>query len=92
MEPKEPFAEYPRSAPKVERPWWVKLTLIGLSSRRAVVACGWFSIALAAVSAVAGFFQYRFFLGILIAAAAFPYFATVMWMDQHDDWPIPQKR
>jgi hypothetical protein len=91
MEPQEPFAQYPRSAPKVERPWWVKMTLIGLTSRWAVVACGWFSIPLAAACAVAGFFNARFFVGILIAAAALPYFATVMWMDQHDDWDTPQK-
>jgi hypothetical protein len=51
---------------KPERPLWVRAGLLGLPTRGSALACFWLAILLAAACAIYGFWDPRFFLGILL--------------------------
>jgi hypothetical protein len=75
----------PRSP--VARPWWVKLTLWGLPSRRSALAFVWLSIGLAVACVVYGFWDRRFSFGVVWILAALGYLGAIRWVDKHGGWP-----
>lgn len=79
-------SNYPREHKETPRPWWVEISLIGLSSRRSVLSFGWLSIVLAAASVALVTVTPIALLGVGFLLAAWPYFATVAWMDRHNGW------
>jgi hypothetical protein len=82
MEP----SNYPRPQASQTRPFWVTLTMVGLKSRKAVVFFGWLSLTLAVASLIVALFFSLAIVGVILALAAWPYFATVKWMDANDGW------
>lgn len=79
-------SNYPRPNLIPAKPWWVRVTMVGLRTRASVLAFGWISIGLAIACLIAGFFYPRAFIGTLLFIAAWPYFATVRWMDANRAW------
>ena len=74
----------------MERPGWVKLGLWQINSRATAVFYLWFSVAIAALSVIAGLFFAPVLLwgvGILLASAW--YSAAIKWVDRNGAW---QKR
>ncbi|HEV3262572.1 MAG TPA: hypothetical protein VG013_37315 [Gemmataceae bacterium] len=71
----------------IRRPLWVRLGLWGLPERATAWGFVWLCIALAAGSAIYGFWDARFFAGCLLVLAALWYWLAIRWMDQHDRWP-----
>jgi hypothetical protein len=73
-----------------EWPWWVRLSLLGTKSRRALWAWTWASLALGVVLVVVGLWINRPFYAVLGAIggpwAAAMYWLTVRWIDQHGSW------
>jgi len=68
-------------------PFWVKLSLWGLSSRAAVWFFVWLCVALAAGAFVYGFTDRRgFWVAPLALAAAVPYRLAIRWIDRHGEW------
>jgi hypothetical protein len=68
-------------------PWWVKLSLWGVPRGRAGL---WFFVGLSIACAVAcviyGFWDHRFFLGVLFLLSALMYWLAIRWMDRHGSW------
>jgi hypothetical protein len=77
----------------VERPWWVKLCLLGLKSRLAVVTSCWLGVVLSVAVMGWGLYSGDFTDGrklkylLLFLALTTWYFATFRWIERHDDWP-----
>lgn len=79
-------------------PWWVRVTLIGLHSRSAVLAFFWLCLAcfplfvgvglwLRSVHADYSLGGFYFLLaGVLSIPAAMMYLLTVRWVDRHGRW------
>ena len=67
-------------------PWWVTLSLLGVSSRAAQWVCVAVSVALAAGSVAYGFWNPLFFWGIGFLFAALMYWLTIRWVDRHGSW------
>lgn len=63
------------------RPRWVRLGLLGLSSRGRARAFLYLSLLLAAVGLLFGVWP-----GLGMLAAAAWYWAAIRWMDRHDGW------
>ena len=80
------FVDYPREPMAIPRPWWVRVTMVGLKRRNAVLACGWFAVLVAFASLIAAIFSPIRLVGIGMLLAAWPYFATVRWMDKTGSW------
>jgi hypothetical protein len=68
-------------------PWWVSLGLWGLPGRGWAWGCFWLSVLIAAGSAVAGFYYWPAFFGVLFVFAAAWYFAAIRWVDRNGEWP-----
>jgi hypothetical protein len=68
-------------------PWWVKLSLWGVPGGR---AGQWFFVGLSVACAVAcvvyGFWDDRFFIGVLFLLSALMYWLTIRWIDRHGSW------
>jgi hypothetical protein len=88
----------PPRVPREHWPWWVKVSLIGSSSRRAQwfwagasAISGAVLLALAATQPRADVMEALTTIVFLIAAvlafvAAAIYWSTIRWMDRHGDW------
>jgi hypothetical protein len=70
------------------RPWWVRISLWGLSSRSSTWACAWFCLALAIVSVAyaAMSADRRFLLGGIMAFGTIGYTLSIRWVDRHGTW------
>lgn len=75
-------------ASKVEKPWWVAVSLWGMPTRGAMwlwfwcaIAAGLATVGWALVSGSVGFYG-----GALMFFAAIPYWMTIRWMDAHRAW------
>lgn len=87
IDPDQPYSGYPRPMPVIPRPWWVKVTMIGVRSRKTLLVCAWLSIATAFVCLLIGISVRSIVLiGVLMAVAAVPYFATIQWIDDYEGW------
>ena len=72
---------------RIARPWWVQLGLWGLPTRASAWAFFWLSLALAAAAVVLGLaINPLFFFGAGLVFAAWWYYASIRWVDQHDRW------
>jgi hypothetical protein len=71
----------------VEQPWWVEISLVGASSRSGQCTFFWLSVVLGTACVIYGFRDRRFFRGAVVFLAAFWYWMTIRWMDQHGAWP-----
>jgi hypothetical protein len=78
-----------RMAGRVDRadyPWWVKVSLVGVPGR----AGQWFFVGLSIAAAVAcvvyGFWDPRFFGGVLFLFSALMYWLTIRWIDRYGSW------
>jgi hypothetical protein len=72
--------------PALRRPWWVRLGLWGISSRRFAWMFVWLSIALGVVCIAYGIWNRLFFAGGLSFLAALWYLLAIRWVDRHDRW------
>jgi hypothetical protein len=76
-----------RSVSRADYPWWVKLSLWGVPGGR---SGQWFFVGLSVAFAVAcviyGFWDRRFFLGMLFLLSAMMYWLTIRWIDRHGSW------
>ena len=59
-----------QSRPAVNRPWWVKVTLLGLPNRASAMAFVWVLLALAAAAAVGNYWGRRYSVGALLVKRA----------------------
>lgn len=71
-------------------PWWVRVSLLGLSSRNGL----WLFVV---ISALAGFLAIalplssgspRGYLGPLFFLAALMYWLSIRWIDRHGSWDL----
>jgi hypothetical protein len=67
-------------------PWWVKLSLLGVSSRRGQQAFVILSLACCLGAVVYGFSDTRYFRASIIGLAAIPYWLTIRWVGRHGTW------
>jgi hypothetical protein len=72
---------------KPPRPIWVKVGLLGLSSRGSALSFFWLTIGLSAAGFISGFWKPKMFFGIFFLVAAWWYSACIRWVDQHSEWP-----
>jgi hypothetical protein len=73
--------------PAVKRPWWVRVTLLGLPSRASAMACVWCLLVLAI--AVLNFGRRDIRLAWIvapIALAGLGYALAIRWVDTHGGW------
>jgi hypothetical protein len=70
----------------VVRPWWVRVGLWGISSRRSAWTCVWLSIALGVVCVAYGFWNRLFSIGGVWFLAALWYVLAIQWVDRHESW------
>lgn len=78
---------------RADYPWWAKVSLFGVSSRRGQ----WFFVGLSIVSAVAcgvyGFWDPRFFAcSVVFLLSALMYWLTIRWVDRYGSWPNTAER
>jgi hypothetical protein len=64
----------------------VKLSLWGVPNRAAAWAFVWLSVLLAVACVVYGFWDSRYFVGILFLLAALGYWLALRWVDHHGSW------
>ena len=85
--PNSPEGAYPRTAPKVYPPWWVRLSIWGSPNRAWVIGFFWFSIVCAALLLIGGLFLWPLLLlAPVVAICGLPYLLSVRWMDRYDGW------
>jgi hypothetical protein len=77
--------------PRAHQPWWVKLGLWGLPSRRSAWLYFWLCVVVAGASAVLGFRNRWCFLGTPLLVSAYAYWATIRWVDRHGGWSQVKK-
>ncbi len=70
----------------VARPWWVTVTLWGISSRSAGLFYVWLCVALATVFVMLGFRDRRFSFGTVWLLPALGYLRAVRWVDKNGGW------
>ena len=74
--------------PRQHYPWWVKVSLWGLPNKASVWAFVGLSLLCAAGCVVyavtAG--NPRWYAGLLFLLAAFIYWLSIRWVDQHGSW------
>jgi hypothetical protein len=71
----------------VERPRWVKVGLWGVSNRASAWVYFWLSVAAAIGCVVYGFvYDSRFLFGGFLVFAAWSYYSSIRWVDEHDRW------
>ncbi|MBM4069322.1 MAG: hypothetical protein FJ271_10300 [Planctomycetes bacterium] len=68
------------------KPIWVRLVLLGASSRGSAVACCLISLILGVAIGLGGLWDRRLFPGFLLLVAALGYWGAIRWMDRHDSW------
>jgi hypothetical protein len=78
-----------RSAPRPDRPVWVRLGLLGVPSREWAWAYFGVSVALAPLCLIAAFAYWRFVGGVVFFLAAWWYYAAIRWVDQNGGWARP---
>jgi hypothetical protein len=69
-----------------QRPWWVRVSLRGLSTRGSALACVWLSLAVAVGCGVAGFWDWRAWTGLVFLLGAWGYWRAIRWVDRHSSW------
>ena len=69
-----------------EYPFWIKLSLWGLESRASAMGFFWLSVAAATACGVYGFWDGRFFFGLVWFGAALLYWLTIRWVDRYGSW------
>jgi hypothetical protein len=79
-----------KRVPPSEYPWWVKLGMIGSSSRRALWGWAIASLVAAAACLLVGLWLAEAYF-IALGAIGFPlaalmYWLTIRWIDQHGSW------
>jgi hypothetical protein len=74
------------NALREEYPWWVKVSLWGLPNRAAVRVFVWLSVLAAVACGVYGFWDGRFFVGLLFLLAALMYWLSIRWVDRNGSW------
>ena len=67
-------------------PWWVKFSMWGVPGRTGLWAFVALSVALAAGCVVYGFWDRRFFVGILFLLSALMYWQSIRWVDRNGLW------
>jgi hypothetical protein len=67
-------------------PWWVKVAIWGLPSRAGVWVCVWLSVLLALACGIYGFWDRRFFAGLLWLLAGLWYWLAIRWVDRNGSW------
>lgn len=67
-------------------PFYVKIGLLGIETRKTAFAYFWFSIFLAIICFVAGFFDKRYFAGVLLLLAALWYWICIKSVDKIMKW------
>jgi hypothetical protein len=68
------------------RPFWVRLTLLGLPTRWSALFFVWLSLLCVVAGVVYGFWFPRAFIGLLFIPAALMYYLAIRWVDQHGQW------
>jgi hypothetical protein len=71
----------------IERPWWVKLGLWGISGRRMAWTFVWLGIALGVACVVYGIWNRWFSAGAIWFVAALWDLLAIRWVDEHGAWP-----
>lgn len=64
----------------------MKLSLWGLPNRAAVGVFVWLSVLLAVACVVYGFWDSRYFVGLLFLPAALIYWQAIRWVDRNGSW------
>jgi hypothetical protein len=72
--------------PREEYPWWVKLSLWGVPNRAAAWVFVWLSVLLAVAFVAYGFWDSRYFVGLLFLLAALWYWLALRWVDHNGSW------
>ena len=67
-------------------PLWVQFGLWGSPNRTTVWIWFWVAVGLALGSAVYGFWNPRFFYGLLFLLSALMYWVTIRWVDRNGQW------
>jgi hypothetical protein len=75
-----------RGSRREDWPMWVQLGLWGLPNRASAWAFFWVSLTLAVGGVAAVFVHPLFALGGLMVFAALWYYASIRWVDRHDQW------
>jgi hypothetical protein len=70
----------------VARPWWVRVTLWGLTSRGSALTYVWLCVGFATACVVLGFWNRLFSLGAISLLGALGYLRAVRWVDKHGGW------
>ena len=77
----------PAQIPSPRRPFWVKLILLGASSRAAAMACVWLCSAFAVVAVAISFWKPHFVAAaILFFLGAVAYLRAIAWNDRNQAW------
>ncbi len=73
---------------KKARPFWVRVGLWGLSTRKSAWVFVWLSLGIAIVSVAyaAVSADRRFLVGASLVVAALWYYASIRWVDRHGSW------
>jgi hypothetical protein len=73
--------------PRSDYPWWVKLSMWGVSGRSGLWVFFALSVAAAVSCVVYGFFlDPRFFFGVAFLFSALMYLLSIRWVDRHGSW------
>jgi hypothetical protein len=67
-------------------PLWVRLSLWGLPNRASVWMFAWLSFIGAVGCGIYGFWDARFFPGLLLLLAAWIYWRALRWVDRYGLW------
>ena len=71
---------------RIQRPLWVRVGLWGLPNRISAWVFFWLSIGIAVGCTAYGFVDPPFFAGGLLVFAAWWYYASIRWADEHEGW------
>src|SRR5262245_24046626 len=79
-----PKADDRTGRPRSSWPWWVRLSLSGLSTRASARFCLWFAVLLALGCALLGLaYQRKYAAGIALLVAAWGYDRAITWVDRN---------
>ena len=84
--PRASLREETGPVPWRKYPWWVKASLWGVPGRAGLWAFVVICLALAAGSAIYGFWDRRFLFGIGFLFSALMYWLSIRWIDRHGSW------
>ena len=71
---------------RVDYPWWVKVSILGVPGRNGLWACVAISLAIGLGCLVYGRQNALYFFGVPAVLAAIPYWLSVRWIDAHGSW------